>query len=209
MINSITSILWDGFASITFVIVFHISNIFRFSKAFCSPLSVYVWGLISFKMCLKGNLQDPWHTGQIPYPPQISICINGYMYLSKLSHVSVKSQGQSAGSMAQRPDPIPSPQQYHPAKGQHPVEHVGTAVNSNKRRKATSSLEFWSRKQPEGQGSKLALLAFPPGTRSSPAVGHCSTVSAQLGIIVIRILVTIIIIIVFNMAPLHNAPAVD
>merc|ERR1712107_79432 len=75
-----------------------------------------------------------------------------YMYLSKLSHIFVKSQGQSAGSMAQRPDPIPSPQQYQPAKGQHP----------------------------EGQGSKLALLAFPPGTRSSPAVGHCSTVSAQL-----------------------------
>ena len=135
MINSITSILWDGFASITFVIVFHISNIFRFSKAFCLPLSVYVWGLISFKMCLKGNLQDPWHTGQTPSPPQISIFINGYMYLSKLSHVSVKSQGQSAGSMAHRPDPIPSPQQYHPAKGQHPVEHVRTTVNLNKSNK--------------------------------------------------------------------------
>merc|ERR1711971_26344 len=47
---------------------------------------------------------------------------------------------------------IPSPQQYQPANGQ----------------------------QPDGQGSKLALLAFPPELNFCPAVGHCSAVSAQL-----------------------------
>ena len=46
------------------------------------------------------------------------------VFLNGFSKLYFSTQGQSAGSIAHRPEPIPSPQQYQPANGQQPFSNV-------------------------------------------------------------------------------------